>query len=371
MMPVDLAGLAGFDPSDTMSLRLLKPDVAANQDAMMDAFYQHVLAFPAFREMIEQACARGNIALDQLVAHMNEMQFRHWDRLFDGVPCDALKATARQIGIAHEKCLLTSDLYVASSAFILDKILALAVDRHIGDGEQAAPLKATLAAVVHMFFLDLSQTISAYDSAAALTAFKRVSEPLFKAFEQDVTGDLESMARAADEINVVIRNIVDLNNDNKQRCRDTVSSIDRLAADLGELGQITRHIENFVKVITDVARKTKLLALNAAIEAARSGEYGRGFSVVASEVKALANETEEATREVTVQAAEIRSVITAALTQVDGSQQLVQAIDEGVATESSAIAQQCAAVSEISGNLASVSDSARGLRERFKVLEVA
>ncbi|MGB3274420.1 MAG: globin-coupled sensor protein [Xanthobacteraceae bacterium] len=371
MMPVDLARLAGFDPSDTINLRLLKADVTANQDAVMDAFYRHVLDFPAFREMIERACTRSKISLDQLVAHMNEMQFRHWDRLFDGVPCDDLKATARQIGIAHEECLLTSDLYVASSAFILEKILGLAVDHCLGDSERAAPLKAMLAAVVHMLFLDLAQTISAYDNAAALTSFRRVSEPLFKAFEQEVTSDLESMAGSAEEINIIIKSIVDLNNDNMRRCQDTVSSIGELAANLGELGIITQHIENFVRVINDVARKTKLLALNAAIEAARSGEYGRGFNVVASEVKALAGEAEEATRKVTLQAAEIRSVITSALSQVDGSQRLVQAIDQGVATESKAIAQQCVAVSEISNNLTSVSDNARGLRERFKMLEVS
>jgi methyl-accepting chemotaxis protein len=57
-----------------------------------------------------------------------------------------------------------------------------------------------------------------------------------------------------------------------QRCRDTVSSIEALTRNLADLAQTTRQIESFVKVITDVSRKTKLLALNAAIEAARSGE---------------------------------------------------------------------------------------------------
>jgi hypothetical protein len=60
-----------------------------------------------------------------------------------------------------------------------------------------------------------------------------------------------------------------------------------------------------------------------------------------------------------------------AIRQVDGSQKLVQAIDAGVATESHAIAHQCTAVGEISMNLNAVSESARGLRERFKTLDVA
>jgi methyl-accepting chemotaxis protein len=123
-----------------------------------------------------------------------------------------------------------------------------------------------------MFFLDISQAISAYDNAAARSAFQQISEPLLNAFEVEVAGDLKSMAGAAEEINDTIKNIVELNLGNMQRCRDTVSSIEALTRNLADLAQTTRQIESFVKVITDVSRKTKLLALNAAIEAARSGE---------------------------------------------------------------------------------------------------
>ena len=120
-----------------------------------------------------------------------------------------------------------------------------------------------------------------------------------------------------------------------------------------------------------MSRKTKLLALNAAIEAARSGEYGRGFSVVANEVKALANEAENATKQITRQADEIQNLIGKAITQVGGSHNLVQDIDRGVSTESVAIALQSTAIGEISTNLAAVSESARGLRARFRVLDAA
>lgn len=370
-MSIDLAALAGFAPADTASLRALKPDVTGKQDDVINAFYGRILGFPAFKEMLEATCARDNIDLSQLVAHISAVQFAHWQSFFDGTPDEKFLGVARKIGTVHEKCLLTNDVYVASSAVILEKFLALAVEHHLGDSAQAAPLKASLAAIVHMFFLDLSQAISAYDSAAARTAFKQVSEPLLNAFEHDVTQDLDSMAGAAEKLDTTIKSIVELNRGNMQRCQETVSSIGTLTTNLAELSQITRHIESFVKVITDVSRKTKLLALNAAIEAARSGEYGRGFNVVANEVKALANEAEQATRQVTVQAGEIRAAIATALAQVEGSQKLVQAIDRGVATESDAIAHQSAAVGKISSNLAAVSDSARELRQRFKTLDAA
>jgi methyl-accepting chemotaxis protein len=370
-MDVDLAALVGLTPADASCLRLLKPRAASSQDEIINAFYTRILSFPGFKEMIEQTCEREKIDLGQLVAHINNVQFEHWQRFFDGAPDKAFKDFAHKIGTAHEKCLLSSDLYVASSAVILEKFLGLAIDQHLGETGQTADIKASLSAVVRMFFLDISQAISAYDNAAARTTFQHVSEPLLNAFEIEVADDLKLMSSASEDLNRTIKNIVEVNLGNMQRCRDTVSSIETLTKNLADLAQTTRQIESFVKVITDVSRKTKLLALNAAIEAARSGEYGRGFNVVANEVKALANEAENATRDVTRQAGEIQEAIDHAIRQVAGSQRLVQEIDAGMTTESEAIGAQSTAVNEISTTLAAVSESARGLRERFKTLSVA
>ncbi|MBN9043246.1 MAG: chemotaxis protein [Rhizobiales bacterium 62-47] len=374
-MHIDLTTLVGVEPADAACLHAMKPDMERKQSGIINAFYERILTFPAFKKMLEDTCTDKSISLDQLVGHISSVQFAHWGRFFDGTPDEEFQKGARQIGIVHEKCLLTNDLYVASSAVLLEKFLALATEHHLGEDPRATALKTSLGALVRLFFLDLSLAISAYDHAAARTSFRQASEPLLKAFEGEMTQDLESMSSAAKELDGTIRSVVDLNRGNMQRCQETVLSIETLAGNLDELGRITEHIENFVKVITDVSRKTKLLALNAAIEAARSGEFGRGFNVVASEVKALANEAEEATRRVTIQAGEIHAAIRAALTQIEGSQKLVQAIDQGVATESRAIAQQSAAVDEISSNLAAVlsavSESTRSLRERFKTLSVA
>jgi methyl-accepting chemotaxis protein len=75
---------------------------------------------------------------------------------------------------------------------------------------------------------------------------------------------------------------------------------------LRDLGQAAEQIGSVVEMISKIARQTNLLALNAPIEAARAGEAGRGFGVVAAEVKALADQTARATKDISLQIAGVQ-----------------------------------------------------------------
>lgn len=95
-----------------------------------------------------------------------------------------------------------------------------------------------------------------------------------------------------------------------------------------ELDRASAQIDKFVETISGIARQTNLLALNAAIEAARAGEHGRGFAVVADEVRKLAEGSAQAAREVTQVVHEIRGKISGVATTMESGTQKVAGVEE-------------------------------------------
>ncbi len=122
------------------------------------------------------------------------------------------------------------------------------------------------------------------------------------------------------------------------------TTISELGDDIRRLGQNSDQIGDIVKVIDRIAEQTNLLALNAAIEAARAGEHGRGFAVVASEIRKLADGSVQATKEIAGHIGSTQSVIAQV---TDAMSRLTERLEESVASTDNASGALRAIVSTV------------------------
>ncbi|MBO6509515.1 MAG: CHASE3 domain-containing protein [Roseibium sp.] len=188
---------------------------------------------------------------------------------------------------------------------------------------------------------------------------------------EEASANVQTVAAASEEMSSSIAEI----SRQVETALGVAKNAEKTSSDATEtmkaLADMAQNVGTVVSMINDIAEQTNLLALNATIEAARAGEAGKGFAVVASEVKSLASQTAKATSDIEEQVNAMQSTTNSSVQSIDEIRSIISQISETSASIASSVQQQNASTQEISRNAQEAAVGTQDVANNIAVVQMS